>query len=411
MVVLMINILGLIFSHRKFICALMMSALIFLDLPATVQAQYTYTTNSQDATTITITGYSGPGGDLFIPSNIVGNAVTGIGLGAFSGNSSLTSVTIPNSITSIGQSAFWECSSLTNATIPESVTNIGRVVFYKCTRLLAIMVDTNNTVYSSSNGVLFNKDQTTLIQYPGGKTGDNFSYAVPESVSAIGDFAFNWCIYLSNIIIGNGVTYIGSYAFYNSSINRVTIPDTVTSINDSTFFSCDNLTSVWIGAGVTNIGAWAFYYCPYLSSVIIPPSVTSIGSYAFNANGLLIYVYFKGNAPVVASDAFGYPTTIYYSPSTKGWPPVPDPWAGRPTALWQWRAVVQEDGSLGVQAGQFGFNIISPSGMTVVVEANTNLITTNWVPVVTNALTNGELHFGDPQWTNYPGRFYRLRSQ
>ena len=107
---------------------------------------------------------------------------------AFYGCTSLTSVTIPNSVTSIGDWAFYRCTSLTSVTIPNSVTSIGDWAFYSCTSLTAITVDALNSVYSSVAGVLFNKSQTTLIQCPGGKAG---SYTIPNSVTSIGDYAFN----------------------------------------------------------------------------------------------------------------------------------------------------------------------------------------------------------------------------
>src|SRR5712691_4247888 len=101
-------------------------ALALLALPAVVQAQFTYTTNNG---AITITGYTGPGGDVTIPDTINGYPVTSIGYEAFYSCDSLTSVTIPNSVTSIGGYAFYYCTSLTNVTIPNSVTNIGSYAF------------------------------------------------------------------------------------------------------------------------------------------------------------------------------------------------------------------------------------------------------------------------------------------
>jgi hypothetical protein len=77
-----------------------------------------------------------------------------------------------------------------------------------------------------------------------------------------------------------------------------------------------------------------------------------------------------------------------------------------------WLPQVQTSGtSFGVQTNQFGFNITWANGETVVIEACTDLSNPAWQPVQTNTLTDGSSYFGDPQWTNYPGRFYRLRSQ
>jgi len=91
--------------------------------------------------------------------------VTSLGSHAFSGSTNLTGVSIPDSVTSLGTSAFAGCTSLTNVTIPNAVTNVGSGVFSACTRLSAIAVDALNSFYCSVDGVLFNQNQTTLIQY------------------------------------------------------------------------------------------------------------------------------------------------------------------------------------------------------------------------------------------------------
>ena len=90
--------------------ARLLPLVLLLTLPAVVQAQFNYTTNNG---TITITGYTGPGGAVDIPSTINGLPVNVIGDGAFQYNTSLTSVTIPNSVTSIWNFAFFSCTNLT----------------------------------------------------------------------------------------------------------------------------------------------------------------------------------------------------------------------------------------------------------------------------------------------------------
>ncbi len=142
---------------------------------------------------------------------------------------------IPNSITNIGSSAFSSCTGLTNVTIGAGVTTIGSQALSYCTSLTAIMVDPLNSAYSSADGLLFNKNQTTLIQCPGGKTG---SYIIPNGVTTIADYAFQYCDGLASVTIPS-VTSIGSYAFYN----------------------CTDLTHVTVGSGVTAIADYAFSYC------------------------------------------------------------------------------------------------------------------------------------------------------
>jgi hypothetical protein len=100
--------------------------------------------------------------------------------------------------------------------------------------------------------------------------------------------------------------------------------------------------------------------------------------------------------------------TVYYLPGTTGWSAFATN-AAIPTALWL-PQVQTRDASFGVRTNQFGFNINAASGMVVVVEVCTNLANPIWSPVETNTLTGGSSYFSDPQWTNYPSRFYRLRS-
>jgi hypothetical protein len=204
--------------------SLLLLGWLLLATPTAVRAQFAYTVTND---MVTITGYTGTTGVVVIPDTITGLPVTAIGDWAFSGDS-ITVVTIPNSVTNIGGGAFAYCSSLT-----------------------AINMETNNPAYSSVSGVLFDKSQTTLIEYPSGKVG---SYSIPNSVTSIGDDAFAYCY----------------------GLNSVTIPNSVTSIGDGAFADCYGLTSVAIPNSVTSIGAAAFAGCNSLSSVIIPDSVTNI---------------------------------------------------------------------------------------------------------------------------------------
>jgi hypothetical protein len=175
------------------------------------------------------------------------NSVTSIGNNAFSGCKSLTSITIPNSVTSIGNNAFELCFSFTSVTIPSSVTSIGYGAFEWSSSLTAINVDSANTAYISENGVLYNKNKTSLHTYPAGKTG---SFAIPSSVTNIGQDAFYHCTGLTSVTIPSSVTSIGQYAFgCCTSLTSVTIPKNVTSIGASAFSGCTSLTSVTFASG------------------------------------------------------------------------------------------------------------------------------------------------------------------
>ncbi len=200
-----------------------------------------------------------------LSSITIPDSVTSVGGYAFYDCVELTSITIPNSVTSIGDSAFEGCTSLASITISNSVTSIDEAAFYGCIGLESIDVDENNNYYSSVGGVLFNKDKTTLIQYPAKRAST--SYIIPDSVTRIGNYAFFSCTNLTSIIIPDSVINIEEGAFYDCGLTSVTIGNNVTMIGYAAFCECTNLTFVVIPNSLIGVHATAFQDCTSLENV------------------------------------------------------------------------------------------------------------------------------------------------
>ncbi len=211
-----------------------------------------------------------------------------------------------------------------------------------------------------------------------------------------------------NTITGLPVTDIGSYAFEYSGVISVTLGANLVHIGDSAFYGCASLGSITIPDGVVSIGDLAFYSNVSLTSVTIGRSVTSLGNGAFEFCASLTGVYFRGNAPSLGgSEVFAADNNavVYYLPGTTGWGPT---YGGLPTALLA--SPVQAGGpGFGLRTNRFGFTLTGSSNISIVVEASTNLATGTWTALETGILSNGSSYFSDPEWTNYPARFYRIR--
>lgn len=229
--------------------------------------------------------------------------VTTIGECAFERCSNLTGATIPGSITSIGIYAFYFCTSLETVTIPGNVSLIDREAFAGCSSLRGIHVDESNLYYSSDEyGVLFNKDKTTLIQAPGAMGS---SYTIANGVTSIGSSAFYDCENLVGVTISDTVTVIGWDAFHGcESLSNVTMGRGVSMINGGAFEFCSNLTGITLPDSITEIGSFAFEYSGLLS-VTVPASVTTIGDRAFSSCSDLTGIHVDPNNPNYSSDDQG----------------------------------------------------------------------------------------------------------
>ena len=237
--------------------------------------------------------------DVTIP-----DSMTRIEEGTFSRCASLTSVTIPDSVVNIERYAFESCTSLTTITIPDSVTSLGYGLFNRCTGLTEIIVGSNNQSYATENGILFDKNLETLLCYPGGKTGD---FAIPDGVTKIGSYAFYNCTNLTGVTIPDSVISIENNAFsFCTSLTSIIIPDSVTSIGDLSFWDCTNLTSITIPNSMTKIERFLFWGCTNLTSVTIPDSVTTIEVGAFESCGKLTSIIIPDSVTNIGNSAFKY---------------------------------------------------------------------------------------------------------
>ena len=286
------------YFHVLFLCVSFALSFEPLTSSGLIEGNYTYTV-ANDVATITGFGTSYAGA-LSVPSTLGGYPVATLGSKAFYNCSKLTSIVIPGSVENIQSQAVYYCSSLSYVAIPSNVSAIGVSPFRDCTSLVGVNVDGHNAYFCSVDGVLFNKSQTALIQYPGGKTGD---YAIPYGVKSIGNGAFEFCTKLTNIVISSSVTNLGDGAFTYTSLTNVIIPDGVTAIGNGTFMRCDKLATIVLPESLTSIGSGAFD-ANAITSLIIPNSVTCIGDGAFSSCVKLTNVVLSANVKMIGKSAF-----------------------------------------------------------------------------------------------------------
>ena len=199
--------------------------------------------------------------------------------------------------------AFLKCKNLTSINIPASTTLIEDWFVKSCGRLESINVDSQNPVYSSLDGILYNKKKTKMIRCPEGKKSidtmpaaityisgidhcDSLtSVVIPNSVQQIGKSAFEKCGNLVSIIIPNSVKSIPSYAFSKCiKLEDVTLPDSLESIGLGAYEGCLSLKSIRIPTSVKLIKEDAFKGCGKIKTVVITNPNIMIEEGAFDSN-------------------------------------------------------------------------------------------------------------------------------
>ena len=196
----------------------------------------------------------------------IGKGVTSIGISAFRECTLVSSIVIPNSVTSIGSSAFNGCTSLSGVTVPNGVTSIGHYTFMDCDELKSITLPSS---LKSVGKQAFDIDSVNLH---------------------ISDLAA-WC----NIEF-KGVVSTSKYKLHlkGNRITNLVIPDGVTSVGDYAFGNCDGLTRITIPNGVTSVGQSAFVGCPF-AEIKIGKDLKSIGNNAFAGITAVPELYYAGS--------------------------------------------------------------------------------------------------------------------
>ena len=279
--------------------------------------------------------------------------VTAIDDSAFFQSQQIPYVKIGDNVTEIGQNAFSYCNKLTSILIPANVTKIGTNAFAYCNKLVGITVQPDNPNYSASDGILYNKDKTSLMQYPAGNPQTSFT--IPSTVTSIDDNAFKSCNSLTAINIPAGVISIGKQAFmdcsnlaninvdpanpnytsvngilfdknmtilinYPRKINQTSysIPQTVTKIDDGAFYGCSQLTEINIPENVVTINEAAFYNCKGIATLNIPKSLTTISKYAFCECDRISELIIPDNVTTICKYAFASCDGITYLETGNG---------------------------------------------------------------------------------------------
>lgn len=220
----------------------------------------------------------------FTQTNVVGKAM-------LASCEKLKRIVLPLQATKIEADAFRNCSSLHTIEVPTLVESIETSA--GCTALTEINVQAGNSHYSSKDGVLLSGDGKSILWFPMGKEGE---YTLPSTVTTVGDYAFRNCR-IETFHFSDGLTSIGKYAFYNSSVKEVSLPSTVKQIPTGLFQKCADLTTVHLGKNTELLGDYVFDGCPITNLYISAPTPPYCSNSTFAASGKNIFSTCRVHVP------------------------------------------------------------------------------------------------------------------
>ena len=304
-----------------------------------VAASLSFAVSAEDEFVITdgvLEKYNGIAAEVVIPDGVVS-----LGDLAFDGNPTVEKIYVPDTVETIGYSSFRNCANLRELHLGSSVSKIGDNAIWQSYNLTVITVSEDNPTLAAVDNVVYSKDLSTLVLFPGGFSGE---FVIPDHVTKVGDYSFFGCKNVTSLTIPDSVTEIGSHGFWGlSGIECIDLPDGLTKIAEKTFCGCTSLKALYIPDGVKVIESRAiwdcasletihlpdslitladnvFYACP-LTSVTIPAGTETIGTRAFIQCPSLEKIIFEGNAPANTDKRFILKcdkAKIYFSKGASG---------------------------------------------------------------------------------------------
>ena len=236
---------------------------------------------------LVITGYSGGGGEVTIPSMIGGVPVVGIGDFAFLDCANVTNLIIPDSVARIGYEAFEYCSGLTNVTLGSGIASIGRNAFFGCGNIGHVTFRGIPETIEDWEGMA--RSMSSVFDSPA------YEVEIAEGVTRIRKCAFMNCGGMTAVTVPAGVTNIGDCAFeFCTALAEVSVPEGVSEMGEFCFGQCSGLRSVTVPDSVVRVGPYAFYECAGLEDVTLGSGIASIGRNAFFGCGNIGHVTFRG---------------------------------------------------------------------------------------------------------------------